>query len=49
MKVKMRTMRLKARMMKIKKMLLCDVYEDQEDCDVLLEVDVLERLVALPR
>ena len=26
-----------------------DVYEDQEDCDVLLEVDVLELLVALPR
>ena len=26
-----------------------DVYEEQEDCDVLLEVDVLELLVALPR
>ena len=26
-----------------------DVYEDQEDCDVLLEVDALELLVALPR
>ena len=26
-----------------------DVYEDQEDCDVLLEVDVLELLVALPK
>ena len=25
-----------------------DVYEDQEDCDVLLEVDVLERY-QLPR
>ena len=26
-----------------------DVYEDQEDRDVLLEVDVRELLVALPR
>ena len=25
-----------------------DVYEDQEGCDVLLEMDVLELLVALP-
>ena len=26
-----------------------DVYEDQKDCDVLLKVDVLGLLVALPR
>ena len=37
--------------MKFKKMLFVkgDVCEDQEDCDVLLKVDVLELLVALPR
>ena len=51
MKVKTRSMRSKARTMKTQEDVVVkgDVYEDQEDCDVLFEVDVREMLVALPR